>query len=80
MAKKVDFPMNPKNKGLAKTKDEWVGAESETKEKEKPKEPIKRLTVDVPESLHRTVKMECVAQGVSVSDKLREIIISHFKN
>lgn len=38
------------------------------------KEPTKRLTMDVPESLHREFKTKCSASGLTIADKVREMI------
>lgn len=43
-----------------------------------PGEPTKRLTVDVPEILHRRVKIQCAIQGVTLADVVRELLEQHF--
>jgi len=35
-------------------------------------EPMKRLTVDVPESLHRKIKGKCGREGRMIADVVRE--------
>lgn len=35
---------------------------------------MKRLTIDVPESLHRRIKMACAEKGVRMADDLRELL------
>jgi predicted DNA binding CopG/RHH family protein len=38
------------------------------------KEPTKRLTMDIPESLHRDFKAKCSKQGLTIADKVREMV------
>ena len=41
-------------------------------------EPTKRFTVDVPEALHKRVKVACAIEGVTIADKVRELLGQHF--
>src|SRR3954470_15827071 len=41
-------------------------------------EPMKRLTIDIPESLHRRVKAQCGAQGTSIADVVRAFLEKKF--
>ena len=43
-----------------------------------PAEPMKRLTVDLGEGLHRRIKTKCAGQGVKMSDMIREILEREF--
>lgn len=43
-----------------------------------PKERVARLTIDVPESLHRRLKMQCAARGLKMADVMRELIEREF--
>lgn len=54
-----------------------VGAKSDGEE-QKPKEKMKRLTLDIPQSLHRAIKMRSVEEGVPMTDILRELLQEHF--
>ena len=60
--------------------DQWV--ETRTVEPElsieesKPK--MKRLTLDIPESLHRAIKFKSVELGVPMADLLRELLEQHY--
>ena len=36
--------------------------------------PMKRLTIDIPQDLHRKFKMDCAAQGVKMADVIREML------
>src|SRR4051794_39417972 len=41
-------------------------------------EPMKRLTIDIPESLHRRVKAQCGAQGTTIADVVRAFLEKKF--
>ena len=41
---------------------------------EEPKEKMKRLTLDIPESLHRRIKGKAVLEGVTMVEMLRELL------
>ncbi len=43
-------------------------------------EPIKRLTIDVPESLHQRVKSQCALKGEKMADVVRELLEKEFPN
>lgn len=73
--KKVAFGAKPQEKGKAITPEDWV---SGAKAKEAETEPMKRLTIDVPESLHRRVKVQCATQGVKIADEVRRLLETHF--
>jgi hypothetical protein len=70
-AKKVSFSTQPPAKP-APTVDQWV--ESRTAEEEK----TKRLTIDLPESLHRRVKVGCAERGEKMVDVIRELLEREF--
>lgn len=42
-------------------------------------EPTKRLNANVPESLHRRVKIEATRRGVSITDFLVEALEAHLE-
>lgn len=47
--------------------DAWVDQKRESV-------PMKRLTIDIPQDLHRKFKMDCAAQGVKMADVIREML------
>lgn len=53
----------------AETADDWVNHRSTPET-----EPMKRLTIDLPESLHRRIKVACANKGVKMADDLRELL------
>ena len=41
---------------------------------------MKRLTIDVPASLHANVKAGCARQGIKMADAIRELLEEKFGN
>ena len=83
--KKVAFTAKPQQAQL----DEWVSASESISEP--PPEPaiprssiegvkMKRLTLDIPETLHRSIKLQAVTQSVSMVDLLRTLLEKVFGN
>ena len=77
--KKVSIPM----KGLTRTMtpDDWVSAPAEERPVEASPEPgqtsvekMKRLTLDIPESLHRAIKRRAVEEGETMVALLRDLL------
>lgn len=69
--KKVAFGAKPKQNPAA---DAWV--EKREIPEEKPK--MKRLTIDVPEDLHRKIKAECAMRGSKIADEVRELLLQKY--
>jgi hypothetical protein len=59
--------------------DAWVPKSPDTAPKAASTEEMKRLTIDVPLSLHTRLKTECAAAGLKIADVVRELIIQHLK-
>jgi hypothetical protein len=85
--KKITIPATPKQAQL----DQWVSAtdlpdpiptpsnlSSTPKPIDQPK--MKRLTLDIPEDLHRSIKLKAVTQGVSMVDLLRTLLEENYRN
>lgn len=53
--------------------DAWV-----KKRRGKHQEPMKRLTIDVPESLHRAIKVQCAMRGTKIADEVRELLLQKY--
>lgn len=71
MAKKISF----KTKDIKKNADDWV----EKREiKTSSIEINKRLTIDIPESLHKKIKSTCALNGTSIADEIRNLLKSKF--
>ena len=41
---------------------------------------MKRLTIDVPASLHANIKAGCARQGIKMADAIRELLEEQFGN
>jgi hypothetical protein len=54
------------------TADDWVHA------RERPTEPVKRLTIDIPLSLHSRVKSRCALENLRMADVIREFLDKRF--
>jgi hypothetical protein len=39
---------------------------------------LKRLTLDLPEELHRAIKLNAVHEGVTMAEKLRALLSEHY--
>ncbi|KOP51186.1 hypothetical protein AO286_26455 [Pseudomonas syringae] len=42
------------------------------------KEANKRLTIDIPESLHRAIKIQCAERGNRIADEVRELLLQKY--
>lgn len=73
--KKITFGAKPTK--LAPDADAWV--ESRTVEPEQPAvEKMKRLTIDIPESLHKAIKSACAQRGTKIADEVRELLYNKY--
>jgi hypothetical protein len=70
MSKKVSFGTIPTAKTVDSNPDEWVESRAN--------EGNKRLTLDLPASLHTRIKVACVMKGVKMVDEIRELLERHF--
>ena len=82
--KKVPIGGRPSAKTAAATAaDDWVqnrGDAGNSEEREPEKTPMKRLTFDIPEELHRQIKMQCAMRGTKIADELRELLREKYGN
>ena len=81
--KKVQIGGKPTAK-TAPTADAWVESRSPVAEadqiaQEQP-EKMKRLTIDVPEELHRKIKTACAQRGTKIADEVRELLLQTYGN
>lgn len=78
MNKKVPIGTKPTAAKAAATPtaDAWVDDRANGDEQEA----MKRLTIDVPESLHRTIKTQCAMRGTKIADEVRELLIKKYMN
>jgi hypothetical protein len=75
--KRVDFSVRPRAKeSLPPDPDAWV-REGQGAQVQPPKEqtgPQKRLTLNLPAAMHTAFKGRCVVEGVTIQDKVQELI------
>lgn len=83
-AKKISIGKKPGSQEKPIGIDEWVanreGVQTEAQPQPKEDQPgkIKRLTLDIPEGLHRAIKRQAVEEGVTMADLLRTLLEQHF--
>ena len=75
--KKIEFGTKPTNRPVPDAVDSWV--ESRAVE-QVVVEPMKRLALDIPESLDRSIKSECAMRGSKIADELRELLLQKYGN
>lgn len=83
--KKVNFNAKP-SQNQPKTIDDWVENRDTESNVSKPQESkpeaasvkMKRLTLDIPESLHRAIKKKAVEDGETMADQLRSLLEKHY--
>jgi hypothetical protein len=74
--KKISIGTKPTNKPALADADDWVESRSTGDE---PKS-MKRLTIDVPASLHRAIKSQCAMRGTKIADEVRELLNQKYGN
>jgi hypothetical protein len=65
--KKVTFSGKPSANRTPTSPDQWVSGE-----------PMKRLTIDIPLSLHQRVKSRCALEGEKMADVVRRLLEKQF--
>jgi len=70
--KKVTIGARPTTRTPALSPDKWVESRTEGDD------PMKRLTIDIPESLHRRIKGACAMRGTKIADEVRELLIQKY--
>ena len=80
MSKKVTMKMPLNVAKPAEAAEAWVAnRESATVTTlVQPAEKMKRFTIDVSESLHKRIKMECAARGTKMADVIRDLLEQEF--
>jgi hypothetical protein len=74
MTKKIEFGAKPSAKPAPVAADAWVENRGEQPES------MKRLTIDIPESLHRDIKAQCAMRGSKIVDEIREMLLQKYRN
>jgi hypothetical protein len=73
--KKVTFASKRGPSQPPKNADEWIDRASKPA---LPGEPMKRLTIDVPVSLHQRIKIRCAMEGFKMADVIRDMLAEKF--
>jgi hypothetical protein len=74
IGKQVAFGTKPSNTPAATaTAEEWIKNREEAAD-----EPAKRLTLDIPESLHRAIKVSCANRGTQMAAEIRVLLKAHY--
>lgn len=84
--KKVSFGKKPSAVEKPVDVEEWVTNREALVQAEQPLAPeaqpqpekIKRLTLDIPESLHKAIKLKATLEGVTMVELLRELLEEHY--
>lgn len=75
MSKKVAF--GPKPAIHKPDADKWVGERAIPQAQA---EDMKRLTIDIPKTLHRRIKTTCAGRGTKMADEIRSMLESHYRD
>jgi hypothetical protein len=70
--KKVAFGRKPSDGSRSGSPDDWVH------DREGVTEPVKRLTIDIPKSLHKRVKTGCAVEDQDMAEVVREMLEQRF--
>lgn len=70
--KKIEIGTRPSARPAPAAADQWVENRSGS-------ERMKRLTIDIPESLHRAIKMHCAMHGTKMADEVRELLMQKYE-
>jgi predicted DNA binding CopG/RHH family protein len=79
--KKINFGSKPSQEKTVDV-EKWVADRAaliEASPKNEPKlEKMKRLTIDLPESLHKSIKLKATTEGVTMAELLRQLLEEHY--
>ncbi|QHG21050.1 CopG family transcriptional regulator [Nostoc sp. ATCC 53789] len=78
-AKKVNFGKKPEALQSVNL-EQWVSDRESVVPQPPQEQPekMKRLTLDIPESLHKAIKRQAVDVGVTMADLLRDLLEQHY--
>jgi hypothetical protein len=79
MAKSVPMGKRPTASNTATSEgDSWVGATEAPGANAIQREGVRRLTIDIPVSLHRAIKAQCAAHGQTMAEELRGLLFQKY--
>ena len=76
MSKKGSIGTKPKDAAAPPSVDGWLGNRDTSGESGS----MMRLTIDIPESLHRAIKSRCAARGTKMADEVRKLLLQKYGN
>ena len=76
--KKVVIGGKPTRATSGTVVDAWVTNAATAEVPAVASEPMKRLTIDVPASLHSRIKVQCAHSGQKMADVIRALLAEHF--
>jgi predicted DNA binding CopG/RHH family protein len=79
-AKKVSMGTKPGRTASPTSVDDWVQAEPAKSAAPTAEVKMKRLTLDIPEPLHKAIKTRSVQEGVSMVDMLRALLEENYSS
>jgi predicted DNA binding CopG/RHH family protein len=79
-AKKVAMSTKPGRTATPANVDDWVQAEPTPSPAVAAPVKMKRLTLDIPEPLHKAIKTRSVQEGVSMVDMLRALLEENYSS
>jgi hypothetical protein len=76
--KKVSFAAKRPTTLATNPVDAWVEDRQALPQTPVPREPMKRLTIDVPIKLHKRIKSQCAMDNLVMADVIREMLEHRF--
>jgi len=77
-AKKVTFAAKRPSAVTTSDIENWVEKREVPMAAPPPEIKMKRLTIDVPVSLHRKIKSTCALRNLRMADEIRDLLEQHF--
>lgn len=74
MSKKVNFAAKPSSRVESAEADKWVESRTAPPATPEETEELKRLTLDIPFTLHRRIKTACAKEGVKMRDAIQALL------
>lgn len=75
--KKIAIVAKPTAKPV-ESADTWVDSRASASLNEG-QEKMKRLTIDIPDGLHRQIKADCAMRGTKIADEVRELLTQKYR-
>ena len=73
--KKVSIKPKPTTERSKDLAENWISSREVTEEE---REELKRLTIDVPATLHKRIKTQCASRGLKMADEIRVLLEKNF--